>query len=129
MTSLAQGSVLSRHGKEWTVFAGYHYDINFLIIQGHCRFLGQCIWLRNGQKDEVHVPVGCLFIQAGKQLQWLTGGDGRGCCQRMGVAGCMRLLPLKDLLQLLKRQGQAGKSLWRVTSIVLKVLASLSCPC
>ena len=61
-------SDLSRHGKEGTVFAGYHYDLNFLTIHGRSRFPGLYIWLRNGQKVEVRVPVGCLLLQAGKQV-------------------------------------------------------------
>lgn len=51
------------HGKEGTVFAGYHYDLNFLTIHGRHRFPGLSIWLRNGKKVEVKVPVRCLLIQ------------------------------------------------------------------
>ncbi|KAL4579427.1 hypothetical protein LXL04_015575 [Taraxacum kok-saghyz] len=69
------GSNLERHGKEGTVFAGYHYDLNFLTIHGRSRFPGLSIWLRNGKKVEVKVPVGCLLIQTGKQIEWLTAGD------------------------------------------------------
>ncbi|KAJ6829117.1 uncharacterized protein M6B38_359925 [Iris pallida] len=61
------GSDLRRHGCEGTVFAGYHYDLNFLTIHGRSRFPGLSIWLRNGQKVEVKVPIGCLLIQTGKQ--------------------------------------------------------------
>lgn len=62
------GSNLRRHGQVGTVFAGYHYDLNFLTIHGRSRFPGLSIWLRNGQKMEVKVPVGCLLIQTGKQV-------------------------------------------------------------
>ncbi|KAL8204370.1 hypothetical protein R6Q57_009993 [Mikania cordata] len=65
------GSDLKRHGKEGTVFAGYHYDLNFLTIHGRSRFPGLSIWLRNGKKVEVKVPVGCLLIQTGKQVKML----------------------------------------------------------
>lgn len=51
------------------MFAGYHYDLNFLTIHGRSRFPGLNIWLRNGQKVEVKVPVGCLLIHAGKQVR------------------------------------------------------------
>ncbi|KAL4555543.1 hypothetical protein LXL04_038165 [Taraxacum kok-saghyz] len=68
-------SNLERHGKVGTVFAGYHYDLNFLTIHGRSRFPGLSIWLRNGKKVEVKVPVGCLLIQTGKQIEWLTAGD------------------------------------------------------
>ena len=50
------------------MFAGYHYDLNFLTIHGRSRFPGLNIWLRNGQKVEVKVPVGCLLIQTGKEV-------------------------------------------------------------
>lgn len=51
------------------VFAGYHYDLNFLTIHGRSRFPGLNIWLRTGEKVEVKVPVGCLLIQSGKQVK------------------------------------------------------------
>lgn len=66
------GSDLSRYGQEGTVFAGYHYDLNFLTIHGKSRFPGLYIWLRNGQKVEVKVPVGCLLIQTGKQASLIV---------------------------------------------------------
>lgn len=50
------------------MFAGYHYDLNFLTIHGRSRFPGLNIWLRNGQKVQVKVPVGCLLIQTGKEV-------------------------------------------------------------
>lgn len=55
-------------------YAGYHYDLNFLTIHGKSRFPGLFVWLRDGRRVAVQIPAGCLFIQAGKQLEWLTGG-------------------------------------------------------
>lgn len=55
-------------------YAGYHYDLNFLTIHGKSRFPGLFVWLRDGKRVAVKIPAGCLFIQAGKQLEWLTGG-------------------------------------------------------
>lgn len=66
------GSDLKCHGKKGTVFAGYHYDISFLTIHGRSRFPGLSIWLRNGQKVEVKVPLGCLLIQTGKEVYMPT---------------------------------------------------------
>lgn len=63
------GSDLGSHGEEGTVFAGYHYDINFLTIHYKSRFPALSIWLRNGEKVEVKVPDKCLLIQAGKQVR------------------------------------------------------------
>lgn len=37
---LLQASDLSRFGKEGTVLAGYHYDLNALTIHGRSRFPG-----------------------------------------------------------------------------------------
>ena len=62
------------HGKLNTVLAGYHYDLNFLTIHGKSRFPGLYVWLRNGRKRQVRVPDGCLLVQAGKQIEYLTGG-------------------------------------------------------
>lgn len=110
------GSDLSRHGKEGTVFAGYHYDRNFLTIQGRSRFPGLYIWLRNGQKVEVRAPVGYLLLQAGKQLEWLTGGDCR--------AGMHEVVVTKRTLAAIEAASQARKSLWRVSSAVFGHIAS-----
>jgi len=57
-----------------TVFAGVHYDLNFLTVHGKSRFPGLFIWLNDGTKKSVKVPDGCLLLQAGIQLEWLTGG-------------------------------------------------------
>eukprot|EP00854_Cymbomonas_tetramitiformis_P006252 gene6252-7498_t len=58
---MCSGSDLAKYSEPKTVFAGYHYDLNFLTIHGKSRFPGLFIWLRDGRK-------------AGKQLEWLTGG-------------------------------------------------------
>lgn len=67
------GSDLSKF-KTDTIFAGVHYDLNFLTIHGKSNYGGLYIWLRNGQKKKVRIPDGCLLIQAGIQLEYLTGG-------------------------------------------------------
>lgn len=68
------GSDLCKYGKKGTIFAGYHYDLNFLTIHGKSRYPGLFLWLRDGTKQPVKIPDGCLLLQAGKQLEWLTGG-------------------------------------------------------
>ncbi|KAF8929165.1 hypothetical protein BGZ58_009125 [Dissophora ornata] len=66
---------LNKYGKVGTVLAGFHYDLNFLTIHGKSRYPGLNIWPRNeSEKLAVRVPDGCLLVQAGKQLEWLTGG-------------------------------------------------------
>ncbi len=68
------GADLDRHNTLDMCYAGYHYDLNFLTIHGKSRFPGLFVWLRDGRRVAVKIPAGCLFIQAGKQLEWLTGG-------------------------------------------------------
>ena len=68
------GADLSLHGSVGTLYSGYHYDLNLLTIHGKSRFPGLFVWLRDGRRIPVRIPEGCLFIQAGKQLEWLTGG-------------------------------------------------------
>ena len=68
------GADLNKHGQLDTVFAGYHYDLNFLTIHGKSRYPGLNCWLKHGKRISVKIPDGCLLIQAGKQMEWLTGG-------------------------------------------------------
>lgn len=67
------GSDLTRY-EVGTVFAGFHYDFNFLTIHGKSRYPGLFAWLRSGEKFSVSVPEGHLLLQAGKQFEMLTGG-------------------------------------------------------
>ncbi|CAA3012355.1 Iron ascorbate family oxidoreductase [Olea europaea subsp. europaea] len=110
------GSDLRRHGQVGTVFAGYHYDLNFLTIHGRSRFPGLNIWLRNGQKMEVKVPVGCLLIQTGKQIEWLTGGD----C----IAGMHEVVVTNRTTDAIKLALEQNRSLWRVSSTLFAHIAS-----
>ncbi|KAF3784577.1 hypothetical protein EJ110_NYTH24127 [Nymphaea thermarum] len=110
------GSNLRKHGKEGTVFAGYHYDLNFLTIHGRSRFPGLNIWLRNGKKVEVKVPVGCLLIQAGKQMEYLTGGE----C----IAGMHEVVVSKRTIAAIEAAQQENRSLWRVSSTLFAHVAS-----
>ncbi|KAK4364383.1 hypothetical protein RND71_015741 [Anisodus tanguticus] len=110
------GSDLRRYGKEGMVFAGYHYDLNFLTIHGRSRFPGLSIWLRNGQKMDVKVPVGCLLIQAGKQIEWLTAGE----C----MAGMHEVVVTNRTTDSIKRALEQNYSLWRVSSTLFAHIAS-----
>ncbi|KAK9910006.1 hypothetical protein M0R45_033983 [Rubus argutus] len=110
------GSDLRRYGQEGTVFAGYHYDLNFLTIHGRSRFPGLNIWLRNGQKVEVKVPVGCLLIQTGKQIEWLTAGD----C----IAGMHEVVVTNRTTDAVKLAMEQNRFLWRVSSTLFGHIAS-----
>ncbi|KAG9121800.1 hypothetical protein FRC07_002084 [Ceratobasidium sp. 392] len=69
-------SDLKKYGNEDTILAGFHSDLNFLTIHGRSRYPGLHIWARNsGKRIAVKVPAGrYLLVQAGKQLEHLTGG-------------------------------------------------------
>ncbi|XWS35483.1 hypothetical protein CRYUN_Cryun20dG0001400 [Craigia yunnanensis] len=110
------GSDLRRYGQEGTVFAGYHYDLNFLTIHGRSRFPGLNIWLRNGKKIEVKVPIGCLLIQTGKQIEWLTAGE----CS----AGMHEVVVTKRTIDAIKLASEQNHSLWRVSSTLFAHIAS-----
>ena len=57
-----------------TVLAGYHNDLNLFTIHGKSRYPGLHVWLRDGTKMQVKIPDGCLLVQAGMQIERLTGG-------------------------------------------------------
>jgi len=69
-------SDLNKYGTKDTILAGFHSDLNFLTIHGRSRYPGLHIWARNtGRRIAVKVPKGrYLLVQAGKQLEHLTGG-------------------------------------------------------
>ncbi|CAM6093725.1 unnamed protein product [Calypogeia fissa] len=109
------GSDLSRYGVKGTVFAGYHYDLNFLTIHGRSRFPGLNIWLKDGRKVAVSVPPGCLLLQAGKELEWLTGGE--------FLAGMHEVVVTEKSMAAVEAATKAGRSLWRVSSTVFGHIA------
>lgn len=57
-----------------TIINAYHYDLNLLTIHGPATYPGLRIWLRDGTSLFVKMPPQHLLIQAGQQLEWLTGG-------------------------------------------------------
>ncbi len=69
-------SDLQKYGEKDTILAGFHTDLNFLTIHGRSRYPGLHIWARNtGKRIPVKIPEGnYLLVQAGKQLEYLTGG-------------------------------------------------------
>ncbi|KAL0579464.1 hypothetical protein V5O48_002570 [Marasmius crinis-equi] len=69
-------SDLVKYGQKDAILAGFHTDLNFLTIHGRSRFPGLHIWARNtGKRIPVKMPEGnYLLVQAGKQLEHLTGG-------------------------------------------------------
>ena len=70
-------SDLLKYNKASTILAGFHTDLNFLTIHGRSRYPGLHIWARNtGKRIPVKFPPTgrYLLVQAGKQLEHLTGG-------------------------------------------------------
>lgn len=69
-------SDLDRYGARDTILAGFHTDLNFLTIHGRSRYPGLNIWARNtGSRIPVKIPPGNhLLVQAGKQIEYVTGG-------------------------------------------------------
>ncbi|KAG6837682.1 hypothetical protein H0H93_004958 [Arthromyces matolae] len=69
-------SDLVTYGAKDTILAGFHTDLNFLTIHGRSRYPGLHIWARNtGKRIPVKIPEGSyLLVQAGKQLEHITGG-------------------------------------------------------
>src|ERR1700677_2209972 len=70
-------SDLGRYGEINTILAGFHTDLNFLTIHGRSRYPGLHIWARNtGKRIPVKFPPTgrYLLVQAGKQLEHLSGG-------------------------------------------------------
>lgn len=102
------GSDLGKYSKIGTVFAAFHYDLNFLTCHGKSRFPGLYVWLRNGQRMKVSVPTGCLLVQAGKQAEWLTGG--------FCTAGFHEVVVTEDTLKAVEKAKQEERCLWRVSS-------------
>ncbi|KAI9163694.1 hypothetical protein HJFPF1_05316 [Paramyrothecium foliicola] len=69
-------SDLQKYGEKDTILAGFHTDLNFLTIHGRSRYPGLNIWARNtGSRIPVKIPPGnYLLVQAGKQIEHITGG-------------------------------------------------------
>lgn len=110
------GADLAQNGQLGKVIAGYHCDLNFMTIHGKARFPGLYVWLRDGRRVPVRIPDGCLLIQAGKQLEWLTGGAVQ--------AGMHEVVVTEATQEAAARARAAGRSLWRVSSTVFSHVAS-----
>ena len=102
------GSDFNKFQKDGTVLAGYHTDLNFMTIHGKSRFPGLSVWSRKGKKLSVKIPDGCLLIQAGNQLEYLTGGH--------VMAGFHEVVINKATTETIARKQRDGESLWRVSS-------------
>lgn len=110
------GSDFNKYGKEGQVLAGYHYDLNFLTIHGKSRFPGLSVWSRAGEKLSVATPNGCLLVQAGKQIEYATGGH--------VLAGFHEVVCNNKTVATIEAKKAKNESLWRVSSTLFGHLQS-----
>ncbi|GJQ15472.1 hypothetical protein GpartN1_g7263.t1 [Galdieria partita] len=103
------GSDLNLYGtKPGTVLAGFHYDISFLTIHGRSRFPGLYLWTSEGERIPCKIPKGCLLVQAGAQLDYLTGGYIK--------KGYHEVIVSKETCRVVEEKKSRHESLWRVSS-------------
>ncbi|RHZ77390.1 hypothetical protein Glove_180g71 [Diversispora epigaea] len=113
------GSDLNIYGKLNTILAGFHYDLDFLTIHGKSKYPGLNIWPRDrSSKIPVRVPDGCLLVQAGKQLEWMTAGE--------ILAGYHEVIVTEDTLKAIEKvkRNKPDRPLWRVSSTLFFHIAS-----
>jgi isopenicillin N synthase-like dioxygenase len=110
------GSDFNKFDKQGTVLASYHYDLNFFTIHGKSRFPGLSVWSRAGKKLSVAVPDGCLIVQAGKQIEYVTGGH--------VLAGFHEVVVNDKTVQVINEKRAKKESLWRVSSTLFGHLQS-----
>ncbi|KZT52910.1 Clavaminate synthase-like protein [Calocera cornea HHB12733] len=110
-------SDLRKYGTKNTILAGFHTDLNFLTIHGRSRYPGLHIWARNtGKRIAVGIPPGCLLVQAGRQLEHLSGG--------LVKAGYHEVVVNDATLQAMDRIRHTDRPLIRISSTFFYHLSS-----
>lgn len=113
-------SNLEKYGAKNTILAGFHTDLNFLTIHGRSRYPGLHIWARNtGKRIAVKIPPGnYLLVQAGKQLEHLTGG--------LVKAGYHEVIVNEKTVETIERRGKqfSDRPLIRISSTFFWHLSS-----
>jgi isopenicillin N synthase-like dioxygenase len=115
MSSTSQAGIDNRVRKGGPL-AGYHNDLNLLTIHGKSRYPGLFAWTKNGKKMKVAVPDGCLLVQAGMQMERLTGGAVQ--------AGMHEVVVLPETVAAADRQEAKGRPAWRISSTLFSHIAS-----
>jgi len=113
------GSDLGSHTVPGTVLAGYHADLNLITVHGRGRLPGLFVWTRDGDRLPVAIPPGCLLLQAGLQMEHLTGGA--------VLAGRHEVIVTEAALAAVREALAAGGGparAWRVSSTVFGHAAS-----
>lgn len=101
------GSDLKMHGAG-TVLAGFHNDLNLLTGHGRSNYPGLHAWTRDWERFLVRIPEGCFLMQAGMQLERLTGGR--------VLPGFHEVVVTEESSTLARTALAEGRSPWRVTS-------------
>lgn len=109
-------SDFNRFGAKGTVLAGFHYDLNALTIHGRSRYPGLYVWTRDGRKKGVKIPAGCLLVQAGKQMEYVTGGH--------VLAGFHEVVVNDGTVAAIDKARAEARSLWRISSTCFAHFAS-----
>ena len=101
-----------------TILAGFHADLNFLTVHGKCRYPGLTVFCRDGTPVAPKVPDGYLLVQAGKQLEYLSGGR--------VLAGFHEVIVNPNTLTTVQRNLALAPppSIWRVSSTCFVHVAS-----
>lgn len=110
------GSDFNKYDSLNHILAGFHTDLNLFTIHGKSRYPGLFAWTREGKRIAVSVPDGCLLVQAGKQLEYLTGGH--------VLAGFHEVIVTERTKAVIDARKAEGKSLWRVSSTLFSHIAS-----
>jgi isopenicillin N synthase-like dioxygenase len=112
-------SDLVKYNEKETILAGFHTDLNFLTIHGRSRYPGLHIWARNSGKRILvrFPPTGrYLLVQAGKQLEHLSGG--------LIKAGYHEVVVNESTVETIERRKSADRPLIRISSTFFWHLSS-----
>ncbi len=110
------GSDLGKYNAVGTTLAGWHDDLNLLTIHYKSRYPGLHAWLRDGTKFAVKIPTGCLLVQAGQQLEYLTAGH--------VLAGMHEVVVTEATLAAAEKARAAKRPTWRISSTLFGHVAS-----
>jgi len=117
-SDLSSSSEVGRHNRvsKSGPLAGYHNDLNLLTIHGKSRYPGLFVWTKDGTRLKVSVPDGCLLVQAGMQMEHITGG---AVC-----AGMHEVVVLPETVAAADKWEAEGRPAWRISSTLFSHIAS-----
>ncbi len=110
------GSNLAKYGTPGTVLAGFHDDLNFLTAHTQSNYPGLRAWTRKGESFFAKVPEGCILVQAGQQLEYVTGGS--------VLCGLHEVLALDVAQEKIRAEIAHGRVPWRISSTLFATASS-----